>query len=264
MIKRSVLFVSAAAILLSLLGCTANRRKALPQLLIGCGDYEPYNYTDADGEPAGLDVELATEACARIGYAPVFVQIDWNDRDSILESSKVDCLWSSFAMDGQRTRYAWVGPYMRSRQVVAVLEDSPIYELEDLTGKRVAVRAGSTAERLFLRKSEENIPQVSRVYTQSQTDEIATALRNGYVDAIAGYAATVRRVLQNENVQFRFLDQELSHASFGVAFSKDSDAKVRDSLSAALKEMLADGTTKRILERYGVDTEKALGELAYE
>ena len=167
-------------------------------------------------------------------------------------------------MDVLPDNYAWVGPYMRSRQVVAVLEDSPMHTLRDLTGKRVAVRTGSKAERLFLEMAGENIPQVGKVYSQNQTDEIATALRNGYVDAIAGYAATVRKVLQKENVQYRFIDEELSHATFGIAFLKDSKTAVRDALSETLSEMLADGTTASILMRYGVDTAKALGGLAGE
>ena len=261
MFKKSLIFVYMAALIFSLLcGCGNNPEAALPQLIIGCDNYEPYNYTDEDGEPAGIDVELAKEACARIGYDPVFRQIDWNSRDTALDSGEVDCLWSCFAMDGQENLYEWVGPYMRSRQVVAVLADSPMYTLEDLTGKRVAVRVGSKAESLFLEKEEQNIPQVSKIYTQSQTDEVATALRNGYVDAVAGYAATVRRALQNEEVQFRFLNEDLSHATFGVAFSKNSSAAIRNALASALK----DGTTASILQSYGVDTEKALGGLTDE
>ena len=119
-------------------------------------------------------------------------------------------------------------------------------------------------EKLFLEMTGENIPQLEKVYSQNQTDEIATALRNGYVDAIAGYAATVRKVLQKENVQYRFIDEELSHATFGIAFFKDSKTAVRDALSETLSEMLADGTTASILKQYGVDTAKALGGLAGE
>ena len=265
MFKKPLIFVCMTVIMFLLIcGCAAKQEASLPQLVIGCNNYEPYYYADADGEPAGMDVDLAKEACARMGYVPVFRQINWNERDAALESGEVDCLWSCLTMDVLPDDYAWVGPYMRSRQVVAVLEDSPIHTLSDLTGKRVAVRTGSKAEKLFLEMTGENIPQVEKVYSQNQTDEIATALRNGYVDAIAGYAATVRKVLQKENVQYRFIDEELSHATFGIAFLKDSKTAVRDALSETLSGMLADGTTASILKRYGVDTAKALGGLAGE
>ena len=172
MFKKPLIFVCMTVIVFLLIcGCAAKQETSLPQLIIGCNNYEPYYYADADGEPAGMDVDLAKEACARMGYVPVFRQINWNERDAALESGEVDCLWSCLTMDVLPDDYAWVGPYMRSRQVVAVLEDSPIHTLSDLTGKRVAVRTGSKAEKLFLEMTGENIPQVGKVYSQNQTDD---------------------------------------------------------------------------------------------
>ena len=37
----------------------------LPQLVIGSDNYPPYNYTDENGFPAGVDVSLARDACSR-------------------------------------------------------------------------------------------------------------------------------------------------------------------------------------------------------
>ena len=263
--KKQVLLLYLTVILLfSFCSCSVEKESSLPTLIIGCDDYESYNYTDADGDPAGLDVELAREACARMGYEPVFRQIKWDERDTLLETGEIDCLWSCYSMDDQEERYAWVGPYMNSRQVVAVLEDSPIHSLSDLKDKTVAVRVGTKAESIFLKRLDTNIPQVQNVYSLNTLDEIATALRNEYVNAVAGYAAALREILQNDAIAFRFLEEDLSHASLGVAFSKNSDPAIRNALSTAFKEMLSDGTTKHILEGYGVETDKALGGLAYE
>ena len=250
-----------------LTGCAEERNEKLPKLVIGCDDYEPYNYTDEDGEPVGLDVDLAKEACSRMGengYEPVFKKIDWNERDTILQNGEADCLWSCYSMDGQEDKYAWVGPYMHTRQVAAVLEDSQIYSLDDLEGKKVAVRVGSKAEAIFLDHTDADIPHVKNVYSLNSPAEVATALRNDYVDAAAGYAATLRETLQSDGVRFRFLDNDLSKASFGIAFALNSDRELKNELSDALDDMLSDGTVKRILEEYGVDTDKALGGIAGE
>ena len=39
-----------------------------------------------------------------------------------LENKEIDCLWGCFSMDGRENDYKWAGPYMVSRQVVAVNE----------------------------------------------------------------------------------------------------------------------------------------------
>lgn len=244
---------------LTLVGCSSKTDNELPKLVIGCDNYRPYSYTDEDGKPAGMDFDLAKEACRRMGYEPVFEQIEWNRRDVLLASGKIDCLWSCFSMDGQEDRYAWVGPYMYSRQIVAVLYDSPIKHLSDLEGKSVAVRVGSKAETTFLEHTETGVPQVQNVYCLNSLSDVITALRNDYVDACAGYAAAVREQLRNAGVEYRFLDEDLARAKLGVAFSKGSDEELRNKLSDALDEMLADGTTARILQAYGVDTDKVLG-----
>ena len=92
----------------------------LPELVIGSDDYRPYNYLDENGQAAGVDVALATEACRRMGYEPVFRQISWDEKDLLLEIGQVDCLWGCFSMNGRENAYLWAGPYLYSDQVVAV------------------------------------------------------------------------------------------------------------------------------------------------
>lgn len=84
-------------------------------------------------------------------------------------------------------------------------------------------------------------------------------MRDDYVDACAGYAAAVREQLRNAGVEYRFLNEDFARAKLGIAFSKGSDEKLRNKLSDALDEMLADGTTTHILQAYGVNTDKVLG-----
>ena len=80
--KQILLWCLMAVMIVTACGCGGQEEPPLPQLIIGCDDCEPYNYTDEDGEPAGMDVELAREACARMGYEPVFRRIDWSRRNT--------------------------------------------------------------------------------------------------------------------------------------------------------------------------------------
>lgn len=244
--------------LLALCGCVSQASQPLPQLVIGYGEYRPYIYMDDNGAVAGSDADLAKEACQRIGYEPVFKEINWENRDRILASGEVDCLWSCFSMNERENDYAWVGPYSCSRQVVAVLDKSPITALSDLKDKSIAVKTSTQAEGLFLNHEDKRIPHVRTVYCLSDVEEMSTALRNEYVDACAGHAATLTYYLGSAGVDYRMLDDDLFRAKLGVAFSKESDRDLRDKLAGALKSMKADGTTKQILESYGIDADKAL------
>ena len=137
-----------------------NNEAGLPEIVIGSDNYPPYNYVDTDGNATGIDVELATEAFKRMGYKARFIYIDWEDKKNLLADRTIDCAWGSFSMDGRENEYRWAGPYMTSRQVVAVNMESDIYSLEDLEGKTIAVQTTTRPEKIFLSKTDERIPAI--------------------------------------------------------------------------------------------------------
>ena len=107
------------------------QEQELPTLRIGSDDYEPYSYLDETGDFTGIDVDLAREACRRLGYRPEFHQVVWENKDQELAAGNIDCLWGSFTMTGREDLYQWAGPYLYSRQVVLVRADSDITTLTE-------------------------------------------------------------------------------------------------------------------------------------
>ena len=158
-----------------------------PVIKIGSDNYPPYNFLNEDGMPTGIDVDLATEAFGRMGYQAVFKQINWEEKRTLLEDGKIDCIWGSFSIDGREDDYNWAGPYMVSRQVVAVNEDSDIYTLQDLEGKRVAVQSTTKPEELFENHKEKNLPALKELFSLQNRELIYPFLSKGYADAIAAH-----------------------------------------------------------------------------
>lgn len=228
-------------------------------LRIGSDDYEPYSYLDETGDFTGIDVDLAREACRRLGYRPEFHQVVWENKDQELAAGNIDCLWGSFTMTGREDLYQWAGPYLYSRQVVAVRTDSGIQTLADLAGRRVAVQATGKPESIFLTSDAPGIAQVEAVYSFSTMDEVYACLRKGYADAIAGHENALGLFLASSPGSYRMLDETLDVSQLGVAFQKDTHQELAQALTQTLAEMEADGTTRAILERYGLDADRALG-----
>ena len=254
--------IALAVLMLALLpaACGAQEEPSgdLPELVIGSDDYRPYNYLDENGQAAGVDVALATEACRRMGYEPVFRQISWDEKDLLLEIGQVDCLWGCFSMNGRENAYLWAGPYLYSDQVVAVRADSDICTLADLADRRVAVQISSKAESILSDPTDARIPQLRALYCLVDMDQVATALRKYYVDACASHAEALAGALEKAGVSYRFLDEPLLHAQLGVAFAA-GDTALRDLLAQTLADMEADGTTERIVASFGLNADTALG-----
>lgn len=253
----------AAALLCAALGLTgmlggcgkqaapaAEDGSSLPAIYVGSDNYPPYNYEDTNGEPTGIDVDLATEAFRRIGYRAVFVTIDWEDKQSLVESGKIDCIWGSFSIDGREDLYQWSDPYMYSYQVVAVRKDSGIYSLADLAGKRVAVQTTTKPEELFLSHTDPRIPQVGEVFSLQNRELVYPYLSKGYVDAIAAHKVAILQCMADYGLEYRILEEPLLTVGLGVAFAKEDPRGLADALSAAFGDMRADGTMVQILGHY--------------
>ena len=231
-------------------GGTDAKNSDLPQILIGSDTYPPYIYLNNDGTPAGIDVEIATEAFRRMGYAARFEVIDWEQKTALVESGVIDCIWGCFSMQGRETLYRWAGPYMVSRQVVAVNADSSIQSLSDLAGKTVMVQSTSKPEGIFLSGSDPRIPQTVEVFSIEDRSVQYAMLACGYVDAIAAHETAILQYMKDNNAVFRILEEPLLVTGLGVAFAKNDSRGLDHQLNDAFAQMREDGTLERIVGKY--------------
>ena len=246
----TLLAASAAFGGLTACGGTDAKNRDLPQILIGSDTYPPYIYLNNDGVPTGIDVEIATEAFRRMGYAARFEVIDWEQKTALVESGAIDCIWGCFSMDGREEVYRWAGPYMVSRQVAAVDADSSIRALSDLAGKTVAVQSTGKPEEIFLSGSDPRIPQTVEVLSIENRSVQYAMLACGYVDAIAAHETAILQYMKDNSVEFRILKEPLLVTGLGIAFAKNDTRGLDSQLTDTLAQMRADGTLERIIGRY--------------
>ena len=246
----TLLAASAALGGLTACGGTDAKNSDLPQILIGSDTYPPYIYLNNDGTPAGIDVEIAAEAFRRMGYAARFEVIDWEQKTALVESGAIDCIWGCFSMQGRETLYRWAGPYMVSRQVVAVNADSSIQSLSDLAGKTVMVQSTSKPEGIFLSGSDPRIPQTVEVFSIEDRSVQYAMLACGYVDAIAAHETAILQYMKDNYAEFRILEEPLLVTGLGVAFAKNDSRGLDHQLNDTFAQMREDGTLERIVGKY--------------
>lgn len=262
-IKRINIGIIAILIISLLCGCnkqknTAQNKSAnLPVVTVGCDNYSPFSYMDANGNMTGIDVELAREAFSRMGYSSKFIFINWEDKKNLLADGTIDCIWSSFTMTDREEEYNWAGPYMRSHQVVAVNEDSDIQTLQDLKGKIIAVQ-NTTKPEDIIRSHDGTLPELQKVISVQKRDLIFILLSKGYVDALAAHDTSVDQFMEESGLKFRILEEPLQSVDLGVAFDKSDTRGLNVQLTETLEEMQKDGTIKQIISKYLPDAERYL------
>ena len=243
------------ALLLAALCLTTGYVRAADDRVLRIGvdaDYPPFTFYDDMRTFTGIDPVLAREACRRLGVTPEFIPIAWDRKDELFADKKIDCVWSCFSMTGRESLYRWV-PYLYSRQVVVVRNSSPIQCLKDLTGKTVAVQAGTRPEQIFTREAA-RVPTIADLLTFPTTAEAFIAVRRRYADATAGHEAVMRRLLKEVPGHFRILDEPLLAVKVGVAFPLDTDKTAFiERLREAFVAMTFEGFVERTATDFGLD-----------
>ena len=213
-------------------------------------DFPPMGFKGDDGEFTGFDLELAVEAAKRMGKEVVFQPIAWDSKDAELDAGTIDCIWNGFTISGREDDYTWSEAYMDNSQVFVVRNDSDIKTAADLAGKVVEVQADSSAEAAL--KEDENQELAASFGTLQTTPDYNTAMMDldmGSVDAIAMDSTVAEYKITSGGMDLRVLDEPFASEQYGIGFKK-GNTELCDEVSAAMKDMAADGTLAEISNKW--------------
>ena len=224
--------------------------KDLPVLKIGVTDNDPYVYIDTTGDYAGIDVDIAREACKRAGIRPQFIDISWNDRDRLLKNGDIDCLWCDYSPCYREDVYYWTEPYLSVTVSVAAKKTSGIKSLAHLDeSKTIAVIAGSVSERRLLAGDLEISPDVN-IKSYGSAELCKAALVKGYVDCWMADVQPLDRLVARYPGLYRVFADNIMTVDLGVAFDDGYEGPIVKDLNTALFAMDRDGTIDRIVGNY--------------
>ena len=210
--------------------------------------YPPYGYVGDDGEFTGLDLELAAEVAKRNDWELKLEPIDWDAKDTLLNSGAITCIWNGFTMEGREDDYTFSDPYMLNAQVVVVRADSGIESFEDLAGKTVITQVDSAAEEVLNGDMADLTATFASLETIGDYNTAFMQLESGAVDAVACDLSIAQYQMAGKDT-YKQLDEQLSTEHYAVGFKK-GDTALAEKVTETLKEMDEDGFVKELCDKY--------------
>ena len=225
-------------------------------LIVGFdSSYPPYGYVGDDGEYTGFDLELAQEVADRNDWEVQLEAIDWDAKDTLLDSGAINCIWNGFTMEGREDDYTFSEPYMLNAQVIVVRADSGIASLEDLAGKNVITQVDSAAYNVLAGEDAAQADLAATFASLETIGEYNTAfmqLESGAVDAVACDLSIAAYQLAAKPDAYVQLDEFLSEEHYAVGFKKGDDATA-DAVNEALRAMDEEGFVQELCDKYAED-----------
>jgi glutamate/aspartate transport system substrate-binding protein len=155
-------------------------------------DAVPFSFTGEDKQPAGYVVDLCKRVVASIqrdlkldGLAVKWVPVTAESRFGAVTGGQIDLECGTTTVTLSRLREVDFSAltFIDGGGVLSRAE-APIAKLGDLAGKRVAVQAGTTAERALPQALKERLVNAQIVQARTQEEAIAM-LEDGKVDGFA-------------------------------------------------------------------------------
>lgn len=221
----------------------------LGKLVVGFdAEYPPFGFIAEDGSYDGFDLAMAQEVCDRLGWEYEAVAIDWNSKDSELESGNINCIWNGFTYTGREDEYTWSDPYVDNRIVAVVKADSGITSLADLAGKTVMAQSASSAVDA-LNDNETLKDSLGSVVELADYNMGFMELQQGTVDAVAADLGVATYQTLNKEGDYIILDEPISTEQYAIGFLK-GNTELRDAVNEVLHEMAEDGTMLELAQNY--------------
>lgn len=211
--------------------------------------YPPYGFVGDDGQFTGFDLDLAAEVCKRNNWEVKDEPIEWDAKDTLLNSGAITCIWNGFTMEGRENDYSFSAPYMLNGQVVVVKKDSGINSLADLAGKTVITQTDSAAQEVLEGDKANVAATFATLDTIGDYNTAFMQLESGAVDAVACDLSISQYQISAKPDAYKQLDEALSTEHYAVGFKKGSQA-LADKVTETLKAMDADGFVKQLCDKY--------------
>ena len=211
--------------------------------------YPPFNNKDASGNVVGFDKDIGDALCAKMKVEKCEVYVsDWDGIIPALNAKKFDFLVSSLSITDERKQAVdFTDPYYSNKlQFIAPKNVDFKTDKASLKGKVIGTQR-ATLSGTWLEDNYGDDVEVKLYDTQE----------NAYLDLIAG---RIDGILADKYVQYEWLKSKdgqnfefkgepvVDSDKIGIAVRKGDP--LREKLNKALAEIKADGTYKKINDKY--------------
>ncbi|KGP91058.1 hypothetical protein N780_17520 [Pontibacillus chungwhensis BH030062] len=209
-------------------------------------NFKPFEYKDPDtGEMKGFDIDLMKAIADEAGFNVEFKSMQFDGLITGMQSGRYPLAIAGISITEERKESIdFSDPYYDSGLILMVQSDNEeIQSIDDVDGKEVGVKTGTTSEAYLKENTEAKIkafPQIINAYMD---------VRNGRVDASLYDKPNVEFYIQESGEgELKTVGETLQGESYGIAMEKGSD--LVEPVNEALATLKENGTYDEIYEKY--------------
>ncbi|MBR6274202.1 MAG: transporter substrate-binding domain-containing protein [Lachnospiraceae bacterium] len=219
------------------------------KMIVGITEYKPMNYEE-NGELVGFDTEFTKKVCEKLGVEPVFQEIDWETKESLIKAKNIDCIWNGFTVTEERkANVDFSKVYLLNKQVLVIdsRNKDKYTDTASLASAMISAEVESAGEAAI--KADENLSKASYAASDKQMSALTQLVAGNYDAVVLDYTLAKANVGKGDFENLMIVEGiNLTNEEYAIGFRKGSD--LVPEINKAIDELIADGTLKAIAEKY--------------
>jgi glutamine transport system substrate-binding protein len=206
--------------------------------------FVPFEFKEGD-KYVGFDIDMWDAIAKEIGVTYTLQPMDFNGIIPALQTKQVDVALAGITIKDERKKVIdFSDGYYDSGFLLMVPADSDIKSADDLKGKVLAVKTGTSAtdyaKEHFTETELRQFPNIDNAYLELQTGRVEAAMHD--TPNVLYYVATAG------GGKVKAVGEQMMAHQYGIAFPKGSELVAK--VNASLANMKADGRYNEIYKKW--------------
>ncbi len=218
-------------------------------------EFAPFEYTTANGELIGFDVDLMNEMAKEGNFKVEYKNQPWDGLFASLQTGDADALISAVTItDDRKQTIDFSDSYFDIQQVILLPKGKNITDTNGLQQlNRVGVVTGNTGD---LVASKIFGPTSNKIARYESLPIVLKELENNGVDAVISDSSVVSHYLKNNpDKEFVMIEaKDFDQEQYGIAIKKGNEETVKV-FNEALQKVRDNGKYEEIYNKYFITKE---------
>lgn len=249
--KKFTKIIALAAMAVLMLSCFVGCSQSSDKWIVATDTvFKPFEYTDAEGNFVGIDVEILAAIAEDQGFEYELKSLGWDASIAACQASQADAMIAGASITEDRKNSGWIfsDGYYTCTQSMTVGANSDITGFDGLKGKTVAVKTG-TQGASYAESLKEQYGFEITYYEDSPT--MYQAVVGGQAVACFEDTPIMITSIKDGNLALKVLENTANEGSdYGLAIFDANNQEFLDMFNEGLKNIKANGKYDEIINKY--------------
>ncbi|MGR8013084.1 transporter substrate-binding domain-containing protein [Bacillus sp. RM3] len=209
--------------------------------------YPPFEF-EKGGKTVGIDVDLINAIAKDQDFKVKLEAMDFSGIIPAMQAGQLDVGMGGMSItDERKKKVDFSDPYFDAGLTVVVKKDSSIKSIDDLKGKKLVVKNGTTGAKFATDNADKYGYEVVQF---NDSPSMFQEVSNGNADALIEDYPVITYAIAQQDLKLKTVGDRLNGDQYGISVMKGKNQDLLKKINKGLENLKKNGEYDKIIEKY--------------